>query len=232
MIGEHSRRRIIMSIIMVLGQRGGAMKSVCSQNIAVELAHRGHSVCLVDADPGGTTANFGAYREEEGLEPAIFCIQKHGKITKTLQELDTKYDYVIVDVQGNIDPTRTQEMRSGLLAADIALAPFRPTQDHRDSIVEVQELIDAAKDFNSKLKTFCMISIAPTHTAREQDITFTKEKLAEFSSMQVLDTVAYNRVVYSDAYAMGRGVREMNDPKAKQEMTALVDELLEKANGK
>ncbi|MBT2979682.1 P-loop NTPase, partial [Vibrio anguillarum] len=58
MIGEHSRRRIIMSIIMVLGQRGGAMKSICSQNLAVELAHRGHSVCLVDADPGGTTANF------------------------------------------------------------------------------------------------------------------------------------------------------------------------------
>ncbi|MBT2979578.1 hypothetical protein AA405_18825, partial [Vibrio anguillarum] len=109
---------------------------------------------------------------------------------------------------------------------------FKPTQDHRDSILEVQELIDAAKDFNSKLKTFCMVSIAPTHTARDRDTTFTKEKLQEFSSMEVLETVAYNRVVYSDAYAMGRGVREMNDPKAKQEMSALVDELLEKANGK
>ena len=218
-------------IILVFGQRGGAIKSICSQNLAVELAHRQHSVCLVDADPGGTTANFGAYREEEGIEPAIFCVQKKGKITKTLQELDTKYDYVIVDVQGNIDPTRTQEMRSGLLAADIALAPFRPTQDHRDSILEVQDLIDTAMDFNSKLKAFCMVSIAPTHTAREQDITFTKNTLREFSSMGVLDTVAYNRVVYSDAYAIGRGVREMSDAKAKAEMNALVEELLEKANG-
>lgn len=218
-------------IILVFGQRGGAMKSICSQNLAVELVHRHNSVCLVDADPGGTTANFGSYREEEGIEPPIFCVQKRGKITKTLQELDTKYDYVIVDVQGNIDPTRTQEMRSGLLAADIALAPFRPTQDHRDSILEVQDLIDTAKDFNSKLKTFCMISIAPTHIAREQDIIFTKSSLKEYSSMEVLETVAYNRVVYSDAYATGRGVREMSDAKAKAEMNNLVNELLEKANG-
>ncbi|EII3127207.1 hypothetical protein [Vibrio parahaemolyticus] len=218
-------------IILVFGQRGGAMKSICSQNLAVELAHRQHTVCLVDADPGGTTANFGAYREEEGLEPTIFCVQKRGKITKTLQELDTNYDFVIVDVQGNTDPTRTQEMRSGLLAADIALAPFRPTQDHRDSILEVQDLVDTAKDFNTKLKPFCMISIAPTHNAREQDIEFTKEQLKKHSSMEILETVAYTRVVYSDAYATGRGVREMNDPKAKAEMNNLVNELLEKANG-
>lgn len=207
------------------------MKSICSQNLAVELAHRQHSVCLVDADPGGTTTNFGAYREEEGVEPEIFCVQKKGKITKTLQELDTKYDYVIVDVQGNIEPTRTQEMRSGLLAAHIALAPFKPTQDHRDSILDVQDLIDSAKDFNSKLKTFCMVSIASTHIARKQDIIFTKDTLKKFSTMEVLDTVTYNRVVYSDAYAVGRGVREMNDTKAKEEMNALVEELLEKANG-
>ncbi|MCC8380468.1 cobyrinic acid ac-diamide synthase [Xenorhabdus sp. PB30.3] len=218
-------------IILVFGQRGGAMKSICSQNLAVELAHREKSVCLVDADPGGTTTNFGSYREEEGVEPAIFCVQKKGKITKTIQELDTKYDFVIVDVQGNIDRTRTQEMRSGLVAAHIALAPFRPTQDHRDSILDVQDLIDEAKDFNTGLKTFCMISLAPTHTAREQDILFTKQVLKEHSTMNVLDTVAYNRVVYSDAYAVGRGVREMNDIKAKAEMDSLVTELLEKANG-
>ena len=218
-------------IILVFGQRGGAMKSICSQNLAVELAHRGNSVALVDADPGGTTSNFGSYREEEGIEPNIFCVQKKGKINKTLKELDTKYDYVICDVQGNIDPTRTQEMRSGLLAADVALAPFKPTQDHRDSIIEVQELIDAAIDYNEELKTFSMISIAPTHNAREADIDFTKEMLKEHSSMSVLDTVAYNRIVYSDAYALGRGVREMTDNKAKAEMNNLVNELLEKVSG-
>ncbi|WFQ78099.1 hypothetical protein PXH59_00180 (plasmid) [Xenorhabdus sp. SF857] len=218
-------------IIIIFGQRGGASKSICSQNLAVELAYRQKSVCLVDADTGGTTTNFGSYREEEGIEPAIFCVQKKGKITKTIQELNTKYDFVIVDVQGNIDRTRTQEMRSGLVAAHVALAPFKPTQDHRDSILDVQELIDEAKDFNPDLKTFSLISLAPTHIAREQDIKFTKQMLTKHSTMKVLDTVIYSRIVYSDAYAVGRGVKEMGDIKAKTEMNNLVTELLEKISG-
>ncbi|MFI3273253.1 AAA family ATPase [Vibrio sp.] len=213
-------------ITIFFGQKGGAMKSIGSENYAVELAHRGHSVCLVDADPQGTTADFIGYREEAEIEPYITCVQKEGRLTQTLRELDTRFDHVVVDVAGRADDEHSQEMRSGLLAAHVAISPFRPCQDNINTIPKVDQIIQTALDFNENLKVFSLISIAPTHHA-VKETEEAREIIASWSSMQLLDTIIHDRKVYRDAYSKGCGVVEMDNKKAAEEVKALVTEVLE-----
>lgn len=214
-------------ITIFFGQKGGNGKSLTSENFAVELAHRGLSVVMVDADQQGTTADFIGYREEEELTPVVSCVQKKGRLTQTLRELNTKFDHVIVDVAGRADDDSSVEMRSGLVVADIAICPVKPDQPSINTLPKVDQIVQDACDLNEHLKVFSMIAIAPTHHA-VKETEEAREVLAGINSMQLLETVIYDRKVYRDAYIAGKGVVEMKH-KAADEVRRLVTEVLEKS---
>lgn len=213
-------------ITIFFGQKGGNGKSLTSENFAVELAHRGSSVVIVDADPQGTTADFISYREEEELTPVVSCVQKKGRLTQTLRELNDKFDHVIVDVAGRADDDNSIEMRTGLLVADVAICPVKPDQPSINTIPKVDQIVQDACDLNENLKVFSFIAIAPTHHA-VKETEEAREVLSSVESMELLDTVIYDRKVYRDAYTAGKGVVEMKH-KAAAEIRSLVTEVLRK----
>ena len=57
--GVSSRHRSGMRSVAVFSQKGGSGKSTVAIHLAV-MAARGHRVLLVDADPQGTVAAWGA----------------------------------------------------------------------------------------------------------------------------------------------------------------------------
>lgn len=215
-------------ITIVFSEKGGVGKSRCAENYSVELAHRGHSVCLVDADPQGNAADFIGYREEAEIEPYVACVQKKGRLTQTLRELDKKFDHVIVDVAGRADE-HTPEMRSGLLVAHVAITPLRPCQDNINTLPKVAQIVEDALDLNENLKVFSLISIAPTHHAGKE-ISEARDVISTFELMPLLNTVIHDRKVFRDAYAAGKGVVEMSNKNAADDIKRLVTEVMEKVN--
>lgn len=215
-------------ITLFYGQKGGNGKSLTSENYAVELAYRDKSVCIVDADSQLTTTFWASYREEDESLKAITCIQKRGKLIQTLRDLDTRFDHVVVDVAGRADDDSSKEMRSALVVAHVAIAPFKPDQPSLNTLPKVEQILDDAMDFNPDLKAFSLITIAPTHHA-VTETQESKEILESCEAMQLLDTIIYDRKVYRDAYSQGKSVVEIKH-KAGDEIRSLVTEVLERVN--
>ena len=208
-------------IILFAGQKGGCGKSTLASNAAAWLASKGHDVMLVDADRQGTCARWAEYREENSKLPTVQCVQKYERITKALKDLDSRYQFVVCDVAGR-DST---EMRSAFLAADVAVVPFRPSQADLDTLPHVAEIVSAASDLNPDLVCYAVLSMAPTNPAINE-AKEAAEFLKEYPELKTLNSIIRDRKAYRDALSEGKGVCEMKNDKALEEINDFMNEVL------
>ena len=208
-------------IILIGSQKGGCGKSTTAVNISAELAGKGHDVILVDADRQSTANNWAMDRAENKDLPKVHCIQKYDNIRNTLVDLDSRYEYVIVDAAGR----DSRELRTGMTAANILIVPFRPSQPDLDTLPNMQEIITQAKDLNPNLIVFGLITMAPTNPVihEEKD---TRECLTDYPEINLLNTMICDRKCYRDAMSDGLGVVEMSNPKAKAEIKNILKEII------
>lgn len=208
-------------IILVGSQKGGVGKSTIATNLSVELAHRGHDVCLVDADSQRSAAKWHADRVEQGIEPVIACVEKLGSIYSTLRDLDSRYDIVIVDVAGK----DSKEMRTGMTAADMLIAVARPSQFDLDTFEHLDEVIEQAMDINPSLDVRGLL----TQASSNRNVTETEdagEYLADFPRIKPLRTIIRERKAYRDVIPEGLGVVEWKNGAARAEIRALATEVM------
>ncbi|MCF7970272.1 MAG: AAA family ATPase [Methylococcaceae bacterium] len=208
-------------IILIGSQKGGCGKSTTAVNISAELAGRGCDVVLVDADRQSTANNWAMDRASNEALAKVHCVQKYDNIRDTLIDLNSRYEYVVVDAAGR----DSRELRTGMTAANILVVPFRPSQPDLDTLPNMQEIITQAKDLNPDLIVFGLITMAPTNPIihEEKD---TRECLADYPEINLLTTMICDRKCYRDAMSDGLGVVEMNNPKAKSEIKKLIEEIL------
>ena len=141
-------------IVLIGSQKGGCGKSTTAVNICAELAKNGRDVVLVDADRQCTSANWAMDRSTNKALPVVHCVQKYENIRETLQDLDKRYEYVIVDAAGG----DSRELRTGMTAAHILLVPFRPSKPDLDTLPNLQEIITQAKDLNPELIVYALFT--------------------------------------------------------------------------
>lgn len=208
-------------IIVVGSQKGGPGKTTVATNLAVEFALRGKDVCLVDADPQRSAARWSEDREEQQHQPQIVCVEKLGGIHATLQELNSRYEIVVVDVAGK----DSKEMRTGMTAADKLVVVTRPSQLDLDTLERMNGIIEAALDFNPELEVRGLISQAPTNPGVTEN-SDAGEYLADYPLIVPLKTVIYGRKAYRDVVGEGLSVVEWTNPKAKAEIRELAAELV------
>ena len=68
-----------MPVISFANPKGGTGKSTAALILALELAHRGGKVALVDCDPNQTTAGWAAARNENGDNTPFTAIPNPGE---------------------------------------------------------------------------------------------------------------------------------------------------------
>lgn len=207
-------------ILLIGSQKGGCGKSTLAVNICAAIANDGKDVVLVDADRQGTASRWVEFRNETDLA-AVQCVRQYDSIHKTLIDLDKRYQYVVVDTAGN----DSRELRTGLTAAHKLLTPFKPSQADLDTIPHLHDVIQQAKDLNPALSAFGIISMNTTHHQVHED-SEARDLLVDFPQISLMKTVIHERKVYRECMAEGMGVIEMSNAKAKDEMTALVKEVL------
>ena len=103
--------------------------------------------------------------------------------------------------------------------------PFKPSQADLNTLPHLNSLIDQARDLNSDLKAFGVISMNSSHHQVHED-SEARDLLADLPGIKLLDTAIYDRKVYRDCMAVGYGVVEMNNPKAKAEIESLAEEII------
>ena len=223
-------------MIIVIGSiKGGVGKSTIATNLAVALSSQDHRVILVDADKQNTCSNWSKDRISAGL-PEVYCVSEEGHIKNTLLDLATTYEFVVVDCQGR----DSVEFRSALLAADFLVTPFKPSQPDVDTLFDLSSLIEEAQWINPKLQAFSLLSIAPTHQSTNlikqlvsllvpsanSEVNSALEAVKDIPRLALLNAIIYDRKVYRDAIATGKGVLELQDKKAKTEIELTLSEVL------
>ncbi len=201
-------------IVLLASQKGGCGKSTIATNLAAALA-ASSDVVLLDADYQGTSAQWAEDREATSA-PAVACVQRHGNIRSTVQDLAGRYEHVVIDAAGR----DSQELRTGLLAADLVLCPFRPSQADVDTAEHLLDVINQARDFNESLQAFAVLALCPTHPAvtEIQDA----RKYLRGVGFDVARTCVYDRKAYRDALSEGLGATEYRNRKAAAEIRGLL----------
>lgn len=209
-------------ITVVGGNKGGSGKTTTASNLAIAMAHRGKDVCLVNGDLQRTAAKHHAEREAAGIEPAITLIEKFDNLTQTLRALDEKYDHVIVDVAGR----NSREFITSGVVADQIIAPLQCSQPDLDTLIELEQQIEAMRDLNPELKVFCLQSMATTNPVlRGNERKEFLDYMEEFPTIQALNSVICFRKIYRDCMSNGTGVVETNNAAAKAEIEELMNEV-------
>ncbi len=207
-------------IILIGSQKGGCGKSTTAANISAFLAKNGRDVVLVDADRQCTAANWSMDRSTNESLPTVHCVQKYENIRETLLDLSKRYEFVVVDAAGR----DSRELRTGMTAANILIVPFRPSQPDLDTLPKIQEIITQAKDLNSELIVYGLLTMAPTNPVVNETAE-AREYLRDYPEIYLLNSVIRDRKVYRDAMSEGMGVIEMDNDKASEEVRLLMKEI-------
>ncbi|WP_334473065.1 AAA family ATPase [Arsenophonus sp. PmNCSU2021_1] len=209
-------------MITVIGcNKGGSAKTTTATNISIGLALKGHEVVLVDADPQRSASRWYSEREQACLEPKITLIEKRDNISQTLRSLDDKYEHVIVDVSGR----NSRELITGCTVADQIIAPHQCSQLDLDTLIELQQQLDAIRDLNPDLKAYCYQSMATTNPILQTNERYEfLEFMKEFDAIISLNSFGCYRKVYRDVISEGKSVLESCNEKAKNEIFSLLEE--------
>jgi len=208
-------------ILLFGGEKGGTGKSTLATNLCVWLSKKKSDFVLLDADRQSTSSNWVSERIKafENL-PQINCVQKYGNITATIQDLSKRYEHVIIDAAGR----DSEELRSSLVIADVLFSPLKASQSDLWTVEHLHELIKLSKTINQKLEAFAILSMASSNP-RVSETDQAKDMLKDYPELILVDTIVRDRKVYRDAMCEAKGVIEMSDEKAKQEIKTLAKEI-------
>ncbi len=208
-------------IILTGSQKGGCGKSTLATNLATSLALMGRDVILIDADRQGSVTKWVQDRIREDVQPRISTAILYDNIREQVIDLSRRFQDVVVDTAGR----DSVELRTGLLAADVVLVPFKPSPLDIDTFPKIVEMIEQSKIINSSLKTLAVFTMAPTNPSvtEEQD---NRRLLMEFAALPLANTVIHERKVYRDVLYNGNGVVEVGNDKAAEEIMSLLEEVL------
>lgn len=110
-------------IISVCNLKGGAGKTTTAINIAVYLAHKKKTVCIIDADVDQQSATiWGSFRAEDIPKVDVLPISKKG-FTDKVRGYERKYDVIIIDA-----PPRLAGITDIIIdLADLLILPVKPS---------------------------------------------------------------------------------------------------------
>ena len=203
---------IMAKIICVANRKGGVGKTTLATNLAVALNNKGKSI-LIDADEQQSASKWAKQRND------IECIGIHSELLTKLEEIDNKYDYILIDVAGR-DSTI---FREALLVANTLIVPTQPSLLDLDVLEYMQDKIATARKINNGLDAYVLINRA---SPRSNELPDAIDFIKDFDQFKLLKTVLFERKQFRDAIIESKSVTEMNSSKAKDELNKLIIEIL------
>jgi chromosome partitioning protein len=204
-------------IITIGNTKGGVGKSTIACNLAVAAAIDGKSILLIDADSQRSSVAFRSKRLKDDIKAMSITTPT---LHKDLSSF-SNFELILIDAGGKDNPA----FRSAVFAADLLVIPCIPSQVDfwaANDVIDVLRLARGMKDIKA---SFLLNMVMPNQLLSRE----AKEAIKSFGAdVGLLDTTINNRVAYKHAFSEGKGVLEWTDQKAKDEISRLLTEILNK----
>lgn len=202
-----------MRSIACISQKGGSGKSVLTTNLARIFQLRGDDVLIVDSDPQKSATDWSLESDQINAPPAVGV---NGPVVHEQLPGLTKYDTVFVDGAGKIEDMTESIIR----AVDAVLIPIKPAASE---LWASGQIIDMILNYQSRTDGPHAAFVVTQAITGSTLVRSVRESLSGMQ-LPVLDNTVHQRVVYVRAFNHGVSVMEMDDEKAKTEMTGVADE--------
>ena len=208
-----------MPIISFANPKGGTGKSTSALILALELAHRGGKVALVDCDPNQVTAGWAQARKEIGLDIPFKAIANpsEDKIIDVLDELAATYPFVIVDLEG----TASLMMSRTMSRSDLTVIPMQPSPVDAKQAARAVGLVRAEEKMLRREIPMRILMTLNNPAIKTRDERAIMEQL-EAANVPILETPLHERAAFRAVFTYNKTLRELSDkesaglPKAKE----------------
>lgn len=209
-------------VIANASSKGGCGKSTLTVALAGIYAKSGISVLIIDADARKRLAE--EWYDPTRLPASISVLTaNHDNLTQTIRDQKSKYDVILVDVEGTASLTLAQAVHN----ADFVLIPANvSTQDLRDAA----KVVEYANDINADSRKKRAIGVVWNRVLpaiRSREMTQTMQSALE-SGLPILFTV-HERDAYKALFSFSTVLDRLTPaavpsaPKAEQEILRLAE---------
>jgi len=206
-----------MSIIALVGNKGGAGKTTLAVNLAAGLA-RQESVAVIDADPQGSALQWRAIAGDASAPPVAAAeADLKCQAFKLLQD----YRWVVIDCPPSVHAPQTGAV---LGFGDLALIPVQPSPMDLWANVHIEQSIEDAHKVNPSLRTLLVINQLEPRTTLSRLV---RDALSEIA-FPVADTAVRRRAIYRASALQGKSVFDMGRRGA--DATAEIDQLIQEVS--
>ncbi len=142
-----------MSIIAVVGNKGGTGKTTLALNLGAGLALRGDSVVIVDADPQQSAYQWRLIGDADNGLPDVVAAAMG--LEKTVRALGEANEHVVIDCPPSIKAPQAEQ---SLRLADHALVPVQPSPVDLWATTQIAKVIERLRPENPGLRALIVIS--------------------------------------------------------------------------
>lgn len=206
-----------MSIIALVGNKGGAGKTTLALNFAAGLS-RNASTVIIDADPQGSSLQWRAIKEDDNFP---YVMEGTEDLTHIARQASDDYQHVVIDCPPSVHADQTH---AALQVCDLALIPVQPSPVDLWATVHIVRAIEDAQEFNRGMRALLVINQIEARTTLSRLV---REALVELE-LPVADTAIRRRAVFRASALEGKSVYEMGKrgEVAATELDELINEVL------
>jgi chromosome partitioning protein len=202
--------------------KGGVGKTTLSQNLAVCFAHMGYKTAIADTDANQNSLEWFGARDESLPKIFVSGTTEPKALNKGVDALHEDYEIVIIDGTPSLNEMTTRI----ILASDILLIPILPSGHDYRAMKQFFDRYEQAKEFRDKIPAYFILNQFTAAINIHQDIRNILNEYAAKHGVGIFETTINKRVSYVKAGIEGKGVFELDDDKATQEMVGLTREVL------
>ncbi|MFO1151134.1 MAG: ParA family protein [Alsobacter sp.] len=210
-------------LIAAVQRKGGCGKTTTVVNLAADLARRGHTVFVVDADPQASAA---AWAEPRKLPFTVVKKPIDPDDVKgwvaAIRGLVATVDYVLIDAPPHVDAA----VGAALAISDLALLPCGPSDLDLAGLRQTLDLVHAVRR-SKKLKVILVPVRVDFRTVEGQDLSDELRKLKEPVAPKLGDFTAFKR-----SFSLGQSVHDFEpQSRATQDVVELGEFVLRTLQG-
>jgi len=206
-----------MSIIAIVGNKGGAGKTTLSVNLATGLNKRSRTA-IIDADPQRSSLQWRAFSEND----IVSVYAAEDALGEQAEKLKQDYDRIVIDCPPSVYAPQTHK---ALVISEHAVIPVQPSPMDLWATVHIVDAVEKAQETNPDLKPLLVINQLEPRTLLSRLV---REAVEEIG-VPVADAMIRRRAIFRSTALDGKSVYEAGrrGEAAVEEIEYLIQEIVQ-----